>query len=70
MPEIRLGKYLHYKGRESEVLGIAKHSETLEKLVIYKHTDDDSIWARPLTMFLENVEINRRSIPRFKYIGE
>jgi len=66
METIKLGKYKHYKGKMYEVIGIANHSEDLSKLVIYKH--DGELWARPLKMFLENVEIDGKSIPRFEFI--
>ena len=50
--QIQIGKkYKHFKGDMMEVLYIAKHSETLEKLVIYKHLDTDEVWARPYDMF-------------------
>lgn len=74
MKEIKLGKYKHYKGNEYEVIGFAKHTETLEDLIIYKPLYKSKIleknvtWARPKKIFLENVNINREEIPRFKYI--
>lgn len=61
---MKLGTYRHFKGDKCEVISIAKHSETLEELVIYKH--NDSLWARPKKMFEEDVN----GKPRFKYIGE
>lgn len=67
--DIKLGKYKHYKGKEYEVLGVARHSETLEELVVYKALyDDNSLWVRPLKMFTETVDIDGKSVPRFKYI--
>jgi len=67
---IKLGKYKHYKGKEYEVIGVAKHSETLEEMVVYKALyDEGQIWVRPLKMFLVKVEINGRKIPRFEYVG-
>lgn len=68
MSNLPIGKYLHYKGKESEVLGVARHSETLEELVVYKH--DGELWVRPLAMFLESVEADGKTVPRFKYLGE
>lgn len=63
---LKLGKYKHYKGKEYEVIGIAKHSETLEDLVVYRALyDDRQLWVRPLKMFLEEVEVNGQKIPRF-----
>jgi cyclomaltodextrinase / maltogenic alpha-amylase / neopullulanase len=67
---LKLGKYKHYKGKEYEVVGIAKHSETLEDLVVYqKLYGDHSLWVRPLKMFTEDVEANGNKIQRFEYIG-
>jgi len=69
--KIRLGKYRHYKNKDYQVLGVAKHSETGEEFVVYKKLYDDySTWVRPYSMFLENVEINGKKVPRFEYIGE
>lgn len=68
---LKLGKYQHYKGNDYEVLGVAKHSETLEDMVVYqKLYDDHGLWVRPLAMFMEDVEIDGKKIPRFIYIGE
>ncbi|MDD3102443.1 MAG: DUF1653 domain-containing protein [Patescibacteria group bacterium] len=68
---LKLGKYRHYKEKEYEVIGIAKHSETLEELVVYKKLyGDHDLWVRPLKMFIENVEVNGKKMPRFKYIGK
>lgn len=68
---IKLGKYKHYKGKEYEVVGVAKHSETLEELVIYRALyGGRDLWARPLKMFLEKVEVDGRKVLRFEYIGE
>ena len=61
------GKYVHYKGNEYEVIGVAKHSETLEPMVVYKALyGDGGLWVRPYGMFFETVEINGEKIPRFK----
>lgn len=69
MSEITLGKYQHYKGKYYQVLGVARHSETLEELVVYQALyDKKSLWVRPLKMFLENVEIEGKIMPRFKFI--
>lgn len=68
---IKLGVYEHYKGKRYEVLGVAKHSETLEDLVVYKKLyDDGGLWVRPLKMFLERVPIGTQSVERFKLIEE
>ena len=64
------GKYVHYKGNEYEIVGVAKHSETLEPMVVYKALyGDGGLWVRPYDMFFETVEINGEKIPRFKKIG-
>jgi len=68
---IKPGKYRHYKNLNYEVIGIARHSETLEKLVIYKALyGEKGFWVRPLEMFTELVEVNGISQPRFSYVGE
>lgn len=68
---IKLGVYEHYKGKYYEVLGVAKHSETLEDLVVYKKLyDDGGFWVRSLAMFVEDVEVGGKIIPRFKLISE
>lgn len=68
---IKLGKYRHYKGKEYEVIGIARHSETLEELVIYRALYGNfDLWARPLVMFLEEVEIAGKKMPRFQYLSD
>lgn len=68
---IPLGKYKHYKGNDYQVIGIATHSETLEQEVVYqKLYDDHSLWVRPLAMFIETVEVNGETVPRFRWVGE
>ena len=75
MPEIKLGKYKHYKGNEYEVIGIARHSETLEELVVYRALYDvpefgkNSLWVRPKKMFCDNVIVVGKEVPRFKFVG-
>lgn len=62
MREIKIGaKYKHFKDTIMEVIAIAKHSETLEDMVIYKHLEDDQIWARPLDMF--NSKVDKEKYP-------
>lgn len=70
MSRIKPGKYRHFKGAEIEVLVEAKHSETLEEMVVYKHLDTGEIWVRPKRMFLEKVVVDGKSTPRFKYLGK
>jgi hypothetical protein len=71
---MKLGKYKHSKtGNFYRVIGIAKHSETLEKLVVYEalyKNPKSKLWVRPLKMFLEKVEINGKKLPRFKFVGK
>lgn len=69
--DIALGKYKHYKGAEYEVLGIARHSETEEWMVVYKTLYGDfSTWVRPFDMFTEQVEVEGEMVSRFTYIGD
>ena len=75
MKNLKLGKYQHYKGRLYKVIGIAKHSETLEEFVVYRALYNSpefgkkALWIRPRKMFLENVRVNGKKVPRFKYAG-
>jgi len=67
------GTYRHYKGKDYKVLGVAKHSETLEDLVVYEALYDNEtskLWVRPLKMFTEIVEVDGKKIPRFEFVGE
>ena len=75
MRKIQPGIYVHYKGNEYEVIGEARHSETLEMLVVYKSLYDtefgpDALWVRPKKMFMETVQIDGKEMPRFKFIRE
>jgi hypothetical protein len=64
------GRYRHYKGKEYTVLFVAKHSETLEEMVVYRaEYGENGIWVRPKKMFLETVEIDGQAIERFSFIG-
>ena len=68
---LKSGKYRHYKGKEYEIIGIARHSETLEELVIYRALYGNfDLWARPINMFLEEVEVDGKKVPRFQYLGD
>lgn len=69
LPPTRLGRYRHYKGGEYEVIGVARQSETLEPLVVYRPLDSDGWWARPHAMFFEQVVIAGVSRPRFEAVG-
>lgn len=72
--KLKFGIYEHYKGGRYKVIGIAKHTETLEEMVIYHKDGKDGQdrgmwWVRPLAMFLEKeVEVNENKIPRFRHI--
>ncbi len=71
LPKLEKGKYLHHKsGKFYEVLGVALHTETGEALVIYRPLYDSKheIFARPYEMFIENVEIGGRIVPRFEKV--
>ena len=68
---MKLGKYQHYKGNFYRVIGIAKHSETLEDIVVYEplySNPKSKLWVRPKKMFLEKIKINGKTIPRFKFV--
>lgn len=69
--EIKLGKYRHFKGNEYEVIGIAKHSETLEEMVIYRALyGEGGYWVRPASMWNEEVTRDGKTFRRFTYIEE
>ena len=69
--EIKTGKYRHFKGNEYEVIGIAKHSETLEEMVIYRALyGDGGYWVRPAHMWNEEVTRDGKTFPRFELIEE
>ena len=68
--EIPLGRYRHFKGNEYEVLMLAYHSETEEIMVVYRALyGDQSVWTRPSTMWLDEVERDGRKQKRFTYLG-
>mgnify|MGYP003583514478 CR=1 FL=1 len=70
LPATPLGRYRHYKGLDYEVIGVARHSETLEALVVYRPLYNASgLWVRPHAMFFEEVEIDGKRQPRFAFIG-
>lgn len=69
--EIKVGKYRHFKGMEYEVIGMAKHSETLEPMVVYRALyGEGDLWVRPAAMWNETVERDGVTYQRFTYIGE
>lgn len=69
MAEIELGKYKHFKGAEYEVIGVAQHSESLEKLVVYRPLyGEGGMWVRPLAMFFDMKEKDGKQVPRFKFL--
>lgn len=71
MEDIKIGKYKHFKGNEYEVIGIANHSETLEKLVVYRALyGEGEIWVRPISMWNDTVSREGREFKRFTYIGK
>lgn len=70
-PEIQPGRYRHFKGKEYRVLGLARHSETMEWMVIYQALyGEQGIWVRPAAMWTETVERDGQTFQRFTYIGE
>ncbi len=66
---IEKGVYCHYKGKEYEVLYTAKHSETLEEMVVYRALyGEGKVWVRPLSMWNESVDVDGKQVPRFKRV--
>lgn len=65
---MKLGFYRHYKGKIYQVMGVARHSETFEELVVY--SDGENLWVRPKQMFEEEVTINGKKVPRFEYVKD
>jgi hypothetical protein len=76
MAELKLGIYKHYKNLLVKVIGVGKHSESLEDLVIYEKLEDfgafkkGSLWVRPLKIFKEKVIVKGKKVSRFKFLGE
>ena len=71
MTELKPGVYRHFKGNRYELLYVAKHSETLEPMVVYRALyGEGGIWVRPASMWNETVEREGQSFKRFTYIGE
>jgi hypothetical protein len=68
---LRPGRYRHYKGNEYQVVGVARHSETEEELVVYRQLyGEAALWVRPRAMFEETVTVAGRAQPRFAFVGE
>ena len=73
---LKLGKYRHFEGKEYEVIAIAKDSETLEEMVVYRSLYENpefgfgAVWVRPLSMFTEIVVVDGVETTRFIYVGE
>ena len=71
LPQIQMGRYRHYKGGEYEVIGVARHSETLEPLVVYRPLyNETGWWVRPYAMFVGEVDIDGVRRPRFVRVME
>ena len=71
MQEIKLGKYRHFKGMEYEVIGIARHSESLEEMVVYRALyGKGELWVRPAAMWTESVTRDGVKQPRFAYVED
>ena len=69
--EPRPGFYRHYKGNDYRVTGLARHSESLEPLVVYQALyGERGLWVRPAAMFLETVEVAGQRVPRFARVGD
>ena len=71
--KIKLGIYEHFKGGRYRVLGVAKHSETLDDLVVYEalyENKTSKLWVRPLSDFLGEKEIDGKKVKRFIFISE
>jgi hypothetical protein len=68
-PTLPTGKYRHYKGNDYEVVGVATHSETHEPMVVYRPLyGERALWVRPLAMFMEEVTVDGKTVPRFAKI--
>ena len=66
LPDLAAGRYRHYKGRDYEVIGVARHSETLEAVVVYRPLyGEGALWVRPYAMFVETVDVDGVEVLRF-----
>lgn len=69
--DIKIGVYQHYKGNKYKVLGVANHSETLEKMVVYQALyGENEVWVRPISMWNEEVTVGDKTVKRFEFISE
>lgn len=74
--EIKLGTYKHYKGKLYTLIGIGRHTETMEELVVYQgqytseEFGDNPIWVRPRAMFFDTVKVEGKEIPRFEFVAK
>ncbi|MBQ7835851.1 MAG: DUF1653 domain-containing protein [Clostridia bacterium] len=68
--EIKKGIYKHFKGGVYRVIGIGKHSESLEEMVVYQSTSDGGLWIRPACMWDEKVQYQGETVLRFQLIDE
>ena len=70
MSDLPPGRYQHYKGKFYTVIGVARHSETEEELVVYRpEYGERGLWVRPKGMFEESVLVEGQPVPRFRYVG-
>ncbi len=71
LPHVRTGRYRHYKGGDYEVIGVARHSESLEPLVLYRPLyGEGALWVRPHGMFFGQVEVDGQMRPRFAPLAD
>jgi hypothetical protein len=71
LPDLAPGRYRHYKGRDYDVVGVARHSETLEAVVVYRPLyGEGALWVRPYAMFVETVVVEGREVPRFARVDD
>lgn len=69
--DLKTGRYQHFKGNYYELIGIAKHSETLEPMVVYRALyGEGGLWVRPAAMWMEIVHKENYHGPRFQYIDD
>ena len=77
MSQIKAGKYKHHKGKEYEVIGVARHSETLEEVVVYRalykspESGENELWVRPVSSFLGRAtDASGKKVPRFEFVAK